>query len=251
MTAGPVRALVTRPAEDTEPLCRRLGALAIEPVVEPLMTIVPVGGSLDITGAQAVLLTSRNGARALAAATGVRDIAVLAVGDATAEAARAAGFTDVLSAGGAAADLARLARARLDPGGGRLIHAAGETVVCDLAAALSAKGFTVDREMLYKAVPATALTASTSALIAQARLAMALFFSPRTAAVFAALVRAHELQATCAAIRAVFISPAAAHAARALPWHGTWCAARPDMAGFMAAVAAARPATGPTRDGDG
>ena len=252
MTAGPVRALVTRPAEDAEPLCRRLRALFIEPVAEPLMAIEPVGGgALDLAGVQAVLLTSRNGARALAAATAVRDVAVLAVGEATAETARARGFANVLSAGGAARDLARLAGARLDPDGGRLIHAAGETLAHDLAATLSAGGFTVDRAMLYKAVPATALTASTSALISEARLAMALFFSPRTAAVFRALARAHEIEAACAAIRAVFLSSAASHAARALPWRGTWCAARPDMPSFIEAVAAARRAIGPIRNKDG
>ncbi len=252
MTAEPVRALVTRPAEDAGPLCRRLRALGIAPVAEPLLAIEPDGGrSLDLAGAQAVLVTSRNGARALAAATPARDVAVLAVGDATADTARAAGFTNVLSAGGASGDLERLVGARLDPDGGRLVHAAGETAAGDLAAALSAKGFTVDREVLYKAVPATALTATTAALISEARLAMALFFSPRTAAIFAALARADGLEAACAAVLAVFISPAASHEARALPWRGAWCAASPDMAGFIEAVAAARRAIGPTRDENG
>ncbi len=252
MSCEPLRALLTRPAEDAGPLCARLSALGIEPVAEPLMAIEPVARrTLDLARAQAVLLTSRNGARALAAATPARDIAVLAVGDATAGAARAAGFANVLSAGGTGKDLARLVTAQLDPNGGRLVHAAGETVAGDLAAALAAKGFTVCREVLYKAVSATALTAPTSALILEGRLAMALFFSPRTAAIFSALAGAQALEAACAAIHAVFISPAALQEARALPWRRTWCAARPDMAGLLEVVAAARDAIGPKRDEKG
>ena len=56
-----------------------------------------------------------NGARALARATQRRDLPVLAVGDATARAAREAGFESVTSAGGDVGDLAPLAAARCAP----------------------------------------------------------------------------------------------------------------------------------------
>ena len=249
MRTGPVRALVTRPAEDSGPLCARLDALGIEPVAEPLLAIEPVAGArLEPSGAQAVLVTSRNGVRALAAACAMRDITVLAVGDATAAAARAAGFARVLSAGGAGKDLERLVAAQLDPRAGRLIHAAGEAAAGDLTAALSAKGFSVDRQVLYKAVSATTLSASTVALISQGRLAMALFFSPRTAATFRALARRGAIEAALAGIHAVFISASASASAADLPWRGTWCAASPDMEAFIESVAAAKQAIDPTPD---
>ena len=241
MTAEPIHALVTRPADDAGSLCAQLRALGVEPIVEPLITIEPAAEiTLDLAGTQAVLLTSRNGARTFAVATSRRDVAVLAVGDATADLARRAGFENVLSAGGASKDLETLVGTQLDPQAGRLVHAGGETVAGDLIGALTAKGFTVTREVLYKAVPATAFTGSTSALISEKRLALALFFSPRTAASFAALARDHVIEAACAAIRAVFISPAAFRATGGLPWRRTWCAAQPDMAAFIDAVKSAR-----------
>ena len=71
-----------------------------ESVVESLMTIRlrpeathASGPFLD--GVQAVLFTSANGVRAFAAATTRRGFRAFAVGDATAAAARAAGFADV------------------------------------------------------------------------------------------------------------------------------------------------------------
>lgn len=247
MSAGPLRALVTRPAQDAGPLFEGLAALGIEAVAEPLLTIEPNPEiTLELTGAQAVLLTSRNGARALAAACAARDIAVLAVGDATAAEARAAGFETVISAGGSVEGLERLAASRLDPGSGRLVHVSGDAVAGDLSGALSAKGFSVDRPVLYKAIPATRLSVSTLALISEGRLAMALFFSPRTAATFATLAREAAIEASCANIHAVFISPAAAEAASDLPWRETWCAATPDLAGLIISVAAAKHAIDPT-----
>ena len=71
--------------------------------IEPISQAAP-----DLTGVAALAFTSRNGVDAFAALSGARALPVFAVGDATAEAARAAGFASVRSAGGALADLARL-----------------------------------------------------------------------------------------------------------------------------------------------
>ncbi|MCH7544423.1 MAG: uroporphyrinogen-III synthase [Proteobacteria bacterium] len=93
-----MRALITRPREDARGLAELLGRRGIECVIEPLLTIEPVkDAKIDFTGVQAVLLTSANGARALAAwdagesAGAWRDLAVFTVGEATASAAREAG----------------------------------------------------------------------------------------------------------------------------------------------------------------
>lgn len=62
----------------------------------------------DLTGIAALAFTSRNGVDAFAALSDDRSRPAFAVGDATAEAARAAGFAPVHSAAGALGDLARL-----------------------------------------------------------------------------------------------------------------------------------------------
>jgi uroporphyrinogen-III synthase len=236
-----VRALVTRPSEDAGTLAAALAARGIEPVLEPLLAIrfLPEGGErLEpmLGAAQAVLFTSANGARAFAAASPRRDLAVFAVGDRTAAAARAAGFAMVESAGGDVGDLARLVARRLKPADGTLIHAAARIVAGDLAAALDAAGFTLGRAVLYEAAPAERLSGATAALIAGGFIVLALFFSPRTATGFVRLAAAMGLDGGCRAITAVALSPAVATALGDLAWRDVAVAVTPTEAALLAAV---------------
>ena len=154
-----LRVLVTRPREDAESLIAALAIRAIEALVEPLMEIHwQALEALNLAGVQAVLCTSANGVRALARASGERRAPLLAVGDATAARARAEGFDRVESAGGDVRDLARLATARLRPENGPLLHVAGNVVAGDLAGLLCARGFAVERRVLYEARAAAALS---------------------------------------------------------------------------------------------
>ena len=84
---------------------------------------------------QAVLLTSAN-----AVIPGLPDARVLAVGDATAARARAAGFTDVQSAGRDAAALAVLVEQTCRPAAGPLLLASGEGQGMALATQLRGGG---------------------------------------------------------------------------------------------------------------
>ncbi|HEX3500031.1 MAG TPA: uroporphyrinogen-III synthase, partial [Stellaceae bacterium] len=141
-----MQALITRPIEDAGTLAAALAARGVTAVSEPLLAIRQrAGARVALAGLQAVLLTSANGARALGRVTTRRDLAILAVGDATAQTARALGFSEIASAGGDVEDLARLAVARLDPGAGALLHVAGSVVAGDLAGRLAAAGFRVER----------------------------------------------------------------------------------------------------------
>jgi uroporphyrinogen-III synthase len=249
-----VKALVTRPREDAEPVAAALRARFIEPVIEPLLAIrfraegAQVLGPL-LDGAQAVLFTSANGVRAFAAAAPRRGLAAFAVGDATAAAARAAGFTVVASAGGNVADLAALVRRRLRADDGALVHAAASVGAGDLAAALGGAGFTLRRAVLYDAVPAQQLSRETVALLEQRALALALFFSPRTAESFVRLVRAADLGDACRAVSALALSPAVAAALGGIDWSAVHIAAAPSAAALLAAVEAAALACATGRNG--
>lgn len=63
---------------------------------------------VDLNGVAALVFTSRNGVDVFAGLAAERDLPVFTVGDATADAARAHGFGNVRSAGGALGDLATL-----------------------------------------------------------------------------------------------------------------------------------------------
>src|SRR5258708_3879003 len=111
-----MHALITRPLEDAKPLADLLQARSVDCVVEPLLEIVAKpDAEVDLDGVQALLFTSANGVRAFAAHSTRRDLKVLTVGDGSADAARAAGFTDVTAAAGDVDALATLATSRLDP----------------------------------------------------------------------------------------------------------------------------------------
>jgi uroporphyrinogen-III synthase len=232
-----MRALVTRPRLEADKLAAELARRGIEPVVEPLIEVADCAVVLpEFAGVQAVLCTSANGVRALARATCERRIAVFAVGDATARAARTAGFERVESAGGDVDDLARLVRARLSPGSGRLLHVAGSEVAGDLAGRLGAAGFAVERAVLYRALAVAALTPATARLIERGEIDLALFFSPRSAAILARLAAQAAMAAGLAATVALSISRAADAALGDLPFRERAVAAAPTQAALVALV---------------
>ena len=116
------RVWVTRAEPGAARTADRLTALGFTPITAPLLTLEPLPGALDAAPAPATVaalaLTSPNGVEAFAPLIPrFRHHPVFAVGDATAEAARAAGFTDVRSAAGDIHALARLiaAEAPLGP----------------------------------------------------------------------------------------------------------------------------------------
>jgi uroporphyrinogen-III synthase len=237
-----MRVLLTRPEAQSRPLAERLAEAGIHSLIEPLLDLAPVADArLDLDGVQAVLATSANGVRALAAATQRRDVALFAVGPATAEAATAAGFARVATAGGDVEALAELVTQRLDPLAGRLVHVAGTAVAGDLSGALSARGFTVARAVLYDAQPATRLGEATVAALRQGGLDGVLFFSPRTARTFASLVKSGGLEATCAGLAAFCLSPAVADALAGLAFRHVGVAQRSETDALLALLSCETP----------
>jgi len=235
----PLTALITRPEEDARPLAEALASRGVAVVIEPLLAIrvLPeAAGDLakGLAGVQALLFTSANGVRAFAELSPRRDIGVLAVGDATATAARELGFGAVESAGGDVQALARLAKRRLKPVGGPLFHAAGSAVAGDLAETLAAEGFELRRRMLYESTTATSLSPETVAALRRGHVDLVLLFSPRTAATFAELTKAAAIDT--APVTALCLSPAVAKAVEDLPWRRVEVAEKPDLPSLLALV---------------
>jgi uroporphyrinogen-III synthase len=143
---------VTRPQPGAADTALALRARGHEPIVAPLLQIETLAEANPDSGTwTAILLTSANAIRGVHkfAGSAQRDVPVFAVGDATAKAARAIGFTDVLSAGGGVDELAELMTARLKPPA-RLLYAAGEDRAGDLAGVLRARGFEVTTVVVYR-----------------------------------------------------------------------------------------------------
>lgn len=220
-----LRVAITRTLPDAWATARRVRERGGEPVLAPLLTIVPCAFNTRVEGAQALIFTSANGVRAFPDARGARDRVVLAVGDATAEAAHVAGFADVRSADGGVAELAALAQAEFDPGAGALILIGGAHVAGDLVGDLTAAGFNVERRIAYEAVAANTLPAELSQ-----SLDIVLFHSARAAEVFMRLGAPNAAQLTAGCL-----SPAVAQAAGPL-WKRVIVAPAPREDALLAAV---------------
>ncbi|HEV2546189.1 MAG TPA: uroporphyrinogen-III synthase [Stellaceae bacterium] len=232
---------MTRPLGYAAPLVRALADRRIEAILAPLLSIAAVPDAARrltdaLIGAQALLFTSANGARIFAASSPRRELPVFAVGDASAAAARIAGFRAVTSAGGDVNDLAELVRARLAPQHGALVHAAGSVVAGDLGAALERAGFTYRRAVIYDAVTADTLPPEAVAAMRDGALELALFFSPRTAATFVRLVHAADLARAASAITALGLSERVAAALASLSWQALRVAAQPTQEALIAAL---------------
>lgn len=189
-----LRVAITRAQPEADRTAARVRARGAEAIVAPLLTIVPCGYDTNTSGAQAIIFTSTNGVRAFPDARGARERLVLAVGDATASAAREAGFLDVRSADGDANALVELAKRELDPVKGKLVHISGDHVGGDVSGKLRAAGFTVDWRLAYASIAAMALPEAL-----QQPLDVVLFHSTRAVETFAALgaPNAEKLTAGC------------------------------------------------------
>ncbi len=212
-----LRIAITRALPDAERTAERLRQAGAEAVVAPLLRIVPCAYDTNVDGAQALLFTSTNGVRAFPDARNQRDRLVLTVGDATAEAARDAGFANVHSADGDVSALAKLASSLLDPRSGKLIHIGGDHVAGDLAGQLTHLGFTVERRVAYASIASTELPPAFAS-----PLDVVMFHSARAAQAFAQLgaPNAPSLIAAC-------ISQAVADAASVSPWQQIRVAEKP------------------------
>ncbi|WP_339949340.1 uroporphyrinogen-III synthase [uncultured Albimonas sp.] len=204
-------ALVTRPEPSGGRLAEQLQAAGWRTLPAPLMRFEALEAVADPAGAWGVALTSASGARAAppAGAPGgqaLRALPCFCVGEATAEAARAAGFADVRASDGDAAALAALISGHA-PAGAEVVHLCGRHGGDALADALAAAGIRARQVVVYAMAAADALPPEADAALAAGQVKMIPVFSPRSGGILARLLGpGHDLRRTVA----VAISLAAA-----------------------------------------
>jgi uroporphyrinogen-III synthase len=225
--------LVTRPEPGASETAERLSSLDLVPVVAPLLTIRRQQTRLPASGEiQAILATSGNAVAALPLSH--QGVLLLAVGDATAERARAAGFTNIHSAHGDAHDLAALAAQLLSPSNGPVLLVCGSGQGRALAEAVRVHGFRVPRRIVYAAEKVAALPETAAAALLNDVLRAALFFSAETARHFVRLTKAAGLADRVRDVQALAIGAGAGVALQELPWHDILVAARPTQDELLA-----------------
>jgi uroporphyrinogen-III synthase len=192
-----MRLLITRPEPDALKLKALLERLGHEAIVDPLLRVsFDDGDPIELDGAQALVATSRNALRALRSSQilpAARKLPLFAVGQATANEARSLGFTIVVAGAGDAQQLVTHIVSVADPSEGLLVHLAGEHLAGNIRSELEAHGFRVMQPIVYRMIPATALTDDTVEQLAQGEIDGVMLLSPRTAGVYERLIRKHGL----------------------------------------------------------
>ncbi|MBE0453073.1 MAG: uroporphyrinogen-III synthase [Roseovarius sp.] len=146
--------LITRPEPEASRMARAMRAAwpGVSVIVAPLMRIGYCGALPALAGKEVLIFSSRHGVEGFCRLSPRRDLRAIAVGAATAKAARAHGI-DARPAGGDAASL--LALIARDGVQGPFLHPRGAHVAADIAGALRARGFEAVDVVVYaqEAVP--------------------------------------------------------------------------------------------------
>lgn len=206
-----MRLWITRTEPGAHDTAARLAARGHDPVIAPLLAVRVLAGEGPVPAHAALAFTSRNAVAAWAGLSPDRALPVFCVGDATAEAARAVGFTDAHSASGDARALAALIR---DAAPGPVLVPGPARPAADLAA-LVGHGVRIMPLAVYETVEAD--------IAAPAPIDGILFHSARAANAFAS-----RHAASASGRRAFALSEAVAEPLRALGFVEVRIAVRPD-----------------------
>ena len=194
MSTGGGTVWITRAQPGAEATARRVEALGFTALVDPLLEIRDLTPTVDLTGVAALAFTSANGVEAFAKLTSVRDLPVFAVGEATAQAARAAGFAKASSADG---DVEALTQMLGEARPGLILCVGAREPAADLPALLATGGLSA-RSLAVYAAEERSPTSETLARLSE--LDAVLLHSPRAARALAAtldVASAPNLRALC------------------------------------------------------
>lgn len=214
-----MKLLVTRPLPAGSATAERLRNLGHDVELAPLMTTEVVEWTIPAPIPPAIMLTSAVAARLAGPLTAqLCDLPVFAVGESTAEAARAAGFGDVRVGGGAVQALLDGVAAA---GFASILHLAGE----DRTPVVVPERLTIIVRIVYRArlLPLAAVPSVDWVLL----------YSPRSAAHFAAEVDRLGLARREIALAAI---SDATLAAAGSGWRATGVAAHPNEDALIAAA---------------
>jgi uroporphyrinogen-III synthase len=191
-----LRLLVTRPEPDAERTAAALRRHGHQVDIAAMLRLESIAEAELGSGPwSAVVVTSANALRAIEQhprRAELLGLQVFAVGGRTAAAARAAGFRDVIAAGGNVQELARCLRGERE-GRDPLLYLAGQDRSGDLAGDLAADGEIVATAVVYRAVKLESFPPAIAAALAAGQIDGLLHFSRRSAQAYIDCARAAGL----------------------------------------------------------
>jgi uroporphyrinogen-III synthase len=215
---------ITRAQPGAAATADRVRALGHEAIVAPLLAVRAMeDAQVDLNGVAALAFTSANGVRCFSDICAERAIRVFAVGAATAQAARAAGFKLVLSADGDVDALAEGIGQRRGELRGVVLHPGAAEPAGDLAGALEKQGVAARSLILYETAPVKLEDEAANQLV---QADAVLLHSPRAAKALAAVLKLHPapklraLGLSKAVMKPLSRTPLAARAFPSMPLEG-------------------------------
>lgn len=183
----------------------------------------------------AVIVTSRHGAQALASLTAMRDLLLICVGESTAQTALSLGFSRAYAAGGTVERMLEHIRSAYDPDSS-FLYISGEHVRADLKDLLESCGMRCARVVVYKAEAVRALSDTFAEQLRRGQVGGVTFLSPRAARIFTALVAQAGLSGATGTLRAFALSPAVAESLKKDSWQAVHVAAEPTLASLIDSI---------------
>ena len=214
--------LVTRPLPDARATAASLRAKGYDVLLAPMLRFEPVAFHDDRDAHYGgVIVTSANALRAIEtrlAGSRLLALPLFAVGEHTAEAARAAGFTKVISANSDAAGLreriSASVKAKALKKTSPLLYLAGADLARDLPGELGERGFTVVTQTTYRMVPLSSLPDEAREAFAADRVEAVLHYSRRSARAFIEAVRGAGVEISALSLPQCCLSPGIATVVR-------------------------------------
>lgn len=230
MTSLPL-VLVTRPEEQGLSFARDVAALGAIPLLDPLLTIMPIktdwasGNPPD-----GVVLTSSHALQG-SFPSAWQDVPVFVVGKTTADKARLCGARRIYAATGDFSEVMEAIQKNLPPAS-HLVYLRGEHIRHSLLECLCE--YEITQYVTYTAKAASSLSPETVAAIKEARLHSLTVFSPRTAHILRELLVAHDLLPFLPAINLLSLSGAVLESLADLPWKDVRVAKSPESDALLA-----------------
>ena len=235
--------LVTRPQPDGEATAAALRAKGLNVLLAPMLRFEPIAFHDDVDARYgAIIVTSANAIRAIEAHLAGRllTLPLFAVGERSAEAARNAGFRDVIVADGNAAALRDLiaasVRGKTLKKASTLLYLAGADLAGDLAGELGERGFSVATHTTYRMIPMLRLPQEACEAFVANRIEAVLHYSRRSARAFLDAARAAGVEISALAIPQCCISDAVASIVRDVGATQVLVARSPDDNGVFDAL---------------
>ena len=222
--------LITRPQPVADEFAERLRREKFYVYTAPMTEYVEIDAdSEDMESYQALIFTSAQAVLIFSERSTVRRLPVLAVGDATAAAAKKAGFTTVYSAKGDSGDMVNLIESVVSALSlKKVLHPCGEDMIDDMPEDISSLGVEVVRMPVYKALFLDSMPENVVQVLKRGAVDAVTVFSARTAENLVKMLQQEDMRGVSEKLEAVCISKRVAAGLRGISWRKIRIARHPD-----------------------